>query len=346
MAITAEAIEYILSKYFYDYQRCTVSIGKSGYNNTTRFINLDNETYILRIYETHQDEEKVKLEHDCLIQLNQLADLPFNIPHPFSTIDGKTFIRLMDREGKIACIYEFIEGDNPVLANTSIIKSFGERTAQLLRALEKLKLQHPMVYRPYYEIEHTHPNCPMEKVIEWCNNPPVEFTDLKHQLMLISEQLIQFQESVPSLKLLPHQLIHGDLNESNMLTLSNDSIDAILDFEFITSDLRVMEVAVCFSDLIVKETDEQALSEKLRAYMIGFSGIVQLSDSEIQSLPILIRLRRLDVFVHFLGRHLDGIDEPEVLREQIIKASSQPAFMSGNGEKLIKFVKGLSCRQS
>ena len=48
---------------------------------------------------------------------------------------------------------------------------------------------------------------------------------------------------------LPMQLIHGDLHYDNVLC-DEDSLRAILDFEFCAMDYRAMELAICLSKYV------------------------------------------------------------------------------------------------
>lgn len=335
MSVNIETIDYVIAQFFPEKRPWSVYKGKSGYNNTTRYIEMGEQKYILRIYETHKDESKVKLEHEVLLKLKQNPELPFQIPVPLFKKDGETMLRLNDQTNRIACIYRYIEGYNPVFDNQNHLYSFGKSVGYLLDVLKKVEVQQPFVYRPYYEIEHSHPTCPIEKVIEWCLHPTEEFKDLESQLAWIAEQILNFQHNVPYLKTLPHQIIHGDLNESNVLAGPDESIHAILDFEFITHDLRVMETAVCISEIAWKEPDEVIKWEKVRTFISGFSSVITLSNEEIQVLPILIQLRRLDVFIHFLGRYLDGIDNRKILKDRIIKTAANPNWLQDRGGKLI-----------
>ena len=52
-------IDNIVKQYFKS-ENYYVKKGSSGMNNTTRFLVVDNEEFILRIYESHNDNEKSK----------------------------------------------------------------------------------------------------------------------------------------------------------------------------------------------------------------------------------------------------------------------------------------------
>ncbi len=333
MSKLIDAINVVVPQFLGKDITWTVYKGKSGYNNTTRYIECDEQKYIFRIYESHQDLKKVKLEHEVLLKLQKIRDLPFQVPIPLMTKHGDTMIQLNDSSKKIACMYHFIEGENPELDHPELICSFGQTTGSLLLALNELKLNNNIIYRPYYEIEHTYPDLHINKIAEWCSHPPIEFNEYKDELLWIKEQLVEFQQYVPTLKKLPHQLIHGDLNASNILK-STDAISAILDFEFVTNDLRVMEAAVCISELIVGEQNQTLLFVKIEAFVKGFTSLILLEEAEIEALPILVQLRRLDVFVHFLGRYLENIDDMSVLEEQIVKAAANPKWLKEGGENL------------
>ncbi|GAA3327875.1 hypothetical protein GCM10020331_069580 [Ectobacillus funiculus] len=203
--------------------------GGTGANNTTRFVEVQDERYVLRIYETHQDEDKVRYEHSVLLALKELP-LLFGIPEPIMTPEGDTVVRTKD--GKIAGLFRFLDGVNPTLDDPAQLRSFGWTTGQLTRFfLAKAGVNQAPVYRPYYEIENTHPRCSLQEIIRFfCMNPPAEFAAQAAELRYISKQLTVFQESIPMLKQLPHQLVHGDLNGSNILVNEEGEVSAVLDF--------------------------------------------------------------------------------------------------------------------
>ena len=163
--------------------------------------------------------------------------------------------------------------------------------------------------------------------------------------MAVEAGMEQVHRKLPLLQKLPHQLIHGDLNASNVLADQNNRITALLDFEFVAWDLRVMELAVCLSEAVENsdkgpsedpsEDSSEAPSEDskgLRALVSGFLEQVPLSPEELAVLPDLLLLRRLDVFIHFLNRWRNGVDSPQNVRRFLSEVLSQTVWLSKNSE--------------
>lgn len=326
-------IDEILSHYFPTGSWITW-VGQSGANNTTRFVRVDDEQFVLRIYETHQDENKVKYEHTILLALIEMP-LPFSIPRPVPSRDGNTIVRTKD--GKLAGLFRFLDGENPSLEECTEIHSYGRSAGHLSYSLAQVQIKQLPAYRPYYEIESAHPNCSLPDVLNFCTNPPNEFSEQALDLRVISKQLVSFMEQVPMLTQLPHQLVHGDLNASNILVNQDGSVSAVLDFEFVTHDLRVMELAVCLSDIIHPSHDETITWGKIEAFLSGYGESLKLTEAEIKAVPVLIQLRSLDVFIHFLGRYWDQVNSIDIVKEYSQKAALRCGWILANQDRLIAF---------
>lgn len=340
-----------------------------GVNNTTSFIEVDGERYVLRIYETHRDMDKVECEHAVLRQLAQ-AKLSFSTPVPIATATpqlsptsedlipasadptsvaedqqwspGKRTIS-RTAEGKLAALFRYVEGETPSLSESVQLRKFGEVVGELSNALSHIEVDHAPAYRPYYELDQAHPSCSLEAVSECCTDPPLELSSSPYAeaLRVIGRRVDALTHNLADLKDLPHQWIHGDLNASNVLADQMGSITAVLDFEFVTVDLRAMELAVCLSDLIRPDSDTNEMWHSLEALIAGYSRNIMLTEREITVMPTLLLLRRLDVFVHFLGRYWDGIDDIQILQRQIVKAAAMANWLEHNGERLCKLIRAL-----
>ncbi len=305
---------------------------KGGMNNTTRFVEAESGKYVLRIYQTHCDVDKVKYEHAILLKLQQ-SGLPFGIPEPICGVDKET--AKLTEDGKPVAMFRYMEGMTPAFEAIAELKSFGVAAGRLSTALRNITTELKPVYRPYYEIENTHPKCPVDAVVGFCEKPGKEFDILKGELCLVAKQLTMFREKYQVIKSLPHQLIHGDLNASNVLADEEGSITAILDFEFVTEDLRVMELCVCLSEIINMKQSDERLWSNIAAFLEGYREVVKLAPEEIEVIPLLIMLRRLDVFIHFLGRFWDGIDASQILKDQIRNLAVQVDWLDRNKERLM-----------
>jgi homoserine kinase type II len=307
-------------------------VGQSGANNTTRFVSVGDDQYVLRIYETHQDEVKVEYEHGILVALAELP-LTFSIPLPVRSREGRTIVRT--RDGKLAGLFRYLDGANPTLDEPPEIHSFGRSVGQLSASLAQVQINQRPAYRPYYEIENTHPRCSLQDVLNFCQFPPREFSEQTADLLVIFNQLTSFLEQVASLRQLPHQLVHGDLNASNVLVNEEGIVSAVLDFEFVTKDLRVMEMAVCLSDFIQPSEEAALIWAKIDAFLSGYGQTIKLSEAEIEAIPVLIQLRSVDVFIHFLGRYLDQVSTIDIVQKYIEKSAERCNWITDNKNQLI-----------
>lgn len=164
-------IEYILKQYFNDINY-SVKDGNSGMNNTTKFLVINEEEYVLRIYESHNDKKKVGFEHKILEELNR-RNLSFVIPNPKVNFKGDTVALSID--GKLASLSKAIKGNNPYLKDKKQFYSLGKAVGEITRELSQVKIEIQSSYQPCYELEKSYPTCPLKDVIDFCDNPPEDF---------------------------------------------------------------------------------------------------------------------------------------------------------------------------
>jgi len=293
--------------------------GKGGMNNTTMFIDHASRRYVLRRYETHREPDKVRYEHEVLSVLPEVLT-GLEIPQPVKDAEGKTICMSSSEvpageqgSGRLAALFHYVDGSNPVLATEDQIYRFGQAAGKLSAALAQVQIDLHPVYPPYYRLGQSYPLCSPGRMEAFCANPPEDFAEIADTLNRIGEGLGEQLVRITRLASLPHQLIHGDLNASNMLQSEDGEITAILDFEFVTRDLRAMEPAVCLSDMLssMEWTEQDEL--RCTAFLKGYASVITLTEAESVRLPLLILLRRMDVFMHFLSRYFEGIDQVDVV---------------------------------
>lgn len=319
----------ILKHYAAEYNG-EIKQGASGWNNTTYFIESRTRRSVLRIYETHQDREKIQFEHAVLEALGQRT-LSFGIPLPVKTLAGETIVQTADGSGRYACMFEYMDGMRPEGDSETAAYSFGNAAGELVCVLAGVEPGVQPSYRPYYELAQSYPACTPEMVQQFCKQPPAVFHDLRNALIYIADALTDITRQLDGLEQLPQQLVHGDLNYSNLLVNSDDpaQVVALLDFEFCTQDVRAMEPAVIISGLMGRGSERDQTAVKL--FCQGFSSRIRLAREEVEAIPALMRLRHIDVFLHFMSRFFNGTDGPEVLRRQVQSIYADLRQLEKNG---------------
>lgn len=288
--------------------------GKGGWNNTTYFVQEGPKQAVVRIYNTHQDIKKIKFEHHVLKLLGQQT-YRFQVPQPLTTLNGETVVQVPDSSGRYACLFEYIEGASMGERDALLPSVLGEATGELSQALSQIKLEQVPIYPPYYELKQAYPLCTDETLLSLCYDPPAPLRDVRCSLAELYEAFQMIIVKLDNLRNLPHQLVHGDLNHSNLLT-EQGRVKAWLDFEFCTNDVRVMEIAVLLGDLLGDGEGTDSEQHNIEQFCIGFRQFVRLEEEEIKVIPLLMLLRKVDVFLHFTSRYLEQIDSSSVLSQQ------------------------------
>ncbi|MBC8079414.1 MAG: phosphotransferase [Gorillibacterium sp.] len=311
-----------------------VEVRDSGMNNTTRFlVGVNGDLRILRIYENHRDPDKLRFEHEILIQLQE-TKLAYVTPLPYPSLTGETFVTCLD--GKLAAIFTYIPGERPV--HTTCIElayRMGQATAELVLSLAQLKPLAATIYPPYYELGEAYPSAYADISHRVGINPDLK--SISGDMLFLLAELNAFCQHMDSVRELPKQIIHGDFSCSNVL-MEAGQVVGILDFEFATWDARAMELAVCLGEYI---SSEQDVDLNVQAVLTGYGDKHKLTPAEALLLPELTKLRRLDVFLHFWNRYEAGLDPVEILRDQTIRSANACRYMNKNLETLMNAIQRL-----
>ncbi|AZN41934.1 phosphotransferase [Paenibacillus albus] len=282
---------------------------ESGMNNTTRMVYSGNDKYVLRIYNNHQDQPTVALEHHFLDEL-QHSQLPFEVPKPVQNRHGATIT--VGPDGKLAAMFRYIGGNRPASDLPAHLLGLGNATGELSRAFARLERSVPREltsqYKSYYQLSETYVDITAARLLELCGSTE-KLAGQVDKIGYIIEQLSQLMALRNQFEELPHQWIHGDIGYTNALA-EGERIVGILDFEFCMIDVRAMELAVVLAELPSEQTDE--CLDRIALFAKGFGMATRLTEAELQLLPSLIKLRMLDIFYHFAGRLLAGLDEDDI----------------------------------
>ena len=286
-----------------------VEARESGMNNTTRYAVLeDGSLRVVRIYENHTDEAKLRTEHELLLKLSR-ERLPFAVPCPVAADNGATWVTTPS--GKPAALFHYLEGERPGQQDRSLAGEYGRTVGRLVQTLAKVELAEPPAYPAYDELlDITEED--LRTVADSFRRSPALAAAAEDAAELL-DQVTALKKSAGELHRLPRQLIHGDVSFANLLT-QDGRVSAVLDFEFATRDIRAMELAVCLAEQL--SVPGGLDGELIREMIAGYEAILPLEAEERRLLPHLVKLRKLDVFLHFWHRREAGLDPDEVLLDQ------------------------------
>ncbi|MFD1176645.1 phosphotransferase [Paenibacillus puldeungensis] len=293
----------------------------SGMNNTTRYVILeDGQVQVLRIYENHRSTMKLATEHELLLLLAR-QKLPFQTPCPLQTRQGETWTTAPD--GKLAAVFAYLPGVKPAEDRHDLSYAYGRAVGQLTLAMEGLQLEAAPSYPPYDELLGPDTEEAAVSARRLYKTDPA-LSAIAEETEFLLDVLDSLTNHAESIRRLERQWIHGDFSHSNVL-VEDGEIRAVLDFEFVTLDLRAMELAVCLAEQL---SAPGGLSRKVVKDMLaGYHSVRRLEAEELELLPELLQLRKLDVFLHFLNRYQTGLDPASVLKDQTIKSAAVCRFI-------------------
>ncbi|WP_274650704.1 phosphotransferase [Paenibacillus humicola] len=296
---------------------------ESGMNNTTRMVYADGRKYVLRVYDNHCDPAIVTVEHAVLLGLSR-SRLRFQVPRPVSNRGGGTITAAKD--GKLAALYGYIQGTRPSADDRDHIRGLGAAAGELSVALKTASIAAAPLYTPYYDFAETHGWAEGE-VLHRLAERESGTGGCRRELELLLAERVRLAALKERFAALPRQWIHGDLNFTNAVA-REDQIAGLLDFEFCAVDARAMEPAVVLAEF--PDADLEAALDKFALFCEGFGRHVRLSGDEIRLLPELIKLRMMDVVLHFAGRFREGLDPGSVWEGQIRRAAFVTEWLDGH----------------
>ncbi|MFD2117806.1 phosphotransferase [Paenibacillus yanchengensis] len=306
--LTSILLQYGLSGHY------TIAEMESGMNNTTKRIIVDNEHYMLRIYDNHQESSIVEVEHQMLQALHQRS-LTIQVPQVVISKCGNTYIST--EQGKLVAMYRFINGNRPRAGYYPHIVSLGKAAALLTVEMASVTLPCSAQYDPYYLLPESYVALLQTDLTSYLIEEHKLLAEQVSDINYIMDELSVITTECKRLEDLPKQWIHGDIVCQNTVALE-DEIIAILDFEFVAQDVRAMEPAVIAVDLMHRENwlndcPTQAVAVMMKEYL----QVIPLTQEELNEIPLLMKLRIFDVFLHVVTRYQQQLSPLSLLLEII-----------------------------
>jgi ethanolamine-phosphate phospho-lyase len=249
--------------------------GDINYSNKKyRITDNSGRKYVLKIF---PDKKEWILAEEESIVLDKIGQkLSFKVPQNIKLPDGQMFF---EYEGDKAKLLDFIDGDfiADVPHSEKLLVSLGEKIAELDVSLQNIESPIFASRILFWDIQHTH-----------LSLPKIAFIKEPERRKLIQYYIDRFTTFVlPIQHLLRHSIIHGDLNDYNIL-VEGESISGFLDFGDATYSPMINDLAIALTYMML---NKQNPFEVILPIISGYQKHISLTQDEVDLLPDLITSR-------------------------------------------------------
>jgi homoserine kinase type II len=272
-----------------------------GSSNTTYFVATPNNRFVLKLYAGTTETTQIDYEYSLLTFL-QHADLPFSVPVPISAACGETLISVeLEGQSLMVALLPCLVGQPPDRRNLDQIQSAGFSLAKLHHQLVKFDPLGQLAKLPFWgELAQIHPQVRDPLVVPKMLNLGLEEQTRFGQLL---QEVI---EAAPHLyKTLPIQTIHADYIAPNIL-VNSDRVVGILDFEFATRDLRLLDYLSSLDQFASFPWKEDRFDDIVRAFSKGYRACSSLTTAEMEVAILVWKLQRASSLVYWTGWLVEG----------------------------------------
>ena len=265
--LNKENIEEILSNYSIGNLKEFRGI-EEGIENTNYFLLVDNNKYILTIYEKRVKEKDLPFFSQLMSNLNKSG---FKCPVPIESNNKKTIINY---KNKNLMIVSFLEGKAKNILSPENCKSVGQEVAKMHEITKNfnIKRENNLSVNSWRNI--------FDQIKDKC---VYIHKDLP---LLIESNLKDVEKNWP--KNLPTGIIHADLFSDNIF-FDNNNLSGIIDFYFSCNDFYALEIAICFNALCF-DGPKNNLSfnvTKAISFMSGYNKFRKLNNDEKKCIKVL-----------------------------------------------------------
>jgi len=260
-----------------------------GFVNETVFIRTSEGRFVMRRNQRGASEESLRYRHALI---SWLHERDFSCPWFIPTRDGDT---LLSMDGRIYEIMPFIDGKDYDSTRPQQLFGVGEILAQYHLAIQGFEPP-SREQSPRYSTQNV--MAVSERLLE-----RDMMGDLHEELVWYDLRSAQLRSLLPSstYQKLPHVVVHGDVHRDNFLFDHNDEAVALLDYDQVTWDARITDLA----DAIIGFSSECSTPKPMMSWGVykgpfsedcatqliaAYDAVAPLTISEISALPRLIEL--------------------------------------------------------
>ncbi|WP_338015943.1 phosphotransferase [Paenibacillus mesophilus] len=182
-----------------------------------------------------------------------------------------------------------------------------------------------------------HPLVSKSTVESFIKSPP--FTCDRTEMDFVLNSVNELETLLTPYSNLPMQIIHHDLLLTNFLIDEEGKISGILDFDFASWDLRIIELANCLQQYIGPKDDLFNI-KLIENFLSGMSTTkARFTIDEIHAIPALTKLLYTVRLVLRLGKYLSGFDIIDLLQVTIQQYLFKTRWVENHKQELIYLCK-------
>ena len=301
-----------------------------GSSQATYFVYTPDNRFVLKLYAATTETVQIQYEHSLLTFL-QSTDFSLAIPVPILTTSGETFITVeADGRSLNATLFPRIVGQTMDRQNLDQIQSAGSALAKLHHQLAKFDPQGKFARLPFWgALDRIHPQVSDPLTIVQIFNLGLE--EQKRFSELLSEAI----EAAPHLyATLPIQTIHADYITPNIL-VQNDRVIGILDFEFATRDLRLLDYLSSLDQFASFPWKNARFEEIVRAFSTGYLTYSSLTLAEIKAVIAVWKLQRSSSLIYWTGWLLEGKGNRQQIVDAVMETLRFETWLESNQRRLL-----------
>jgi ethanolamine-phosphate phospho-lyase len=234
----------------------------------------DHKKYILKIF---PDKDELILAKEESRVLNRIGNgLGIKIPQTIPTPNDELFFQHQKGEAKLL---DYIDGDfiAEVPHTPQLLFSLGEKIAELTIALQKIESPIFASRKLFWDLQNTPMSYHKVKLIaEPARRKLIDYYFDRYQHFVLPQQ-----------HMLRHSIIHGDLNDYNIL-VKDGKVEGFLDFGDSTYTPTVNDLAIAMTYMMLGKKNP---FDEIVPLLKGYNSINSLTQQEVELLPDLITTR-------------------------------------------------------
>ncbi len=249
-----------------------------GYVSVNFKVSTDQKKFILKCYNNPDDLELIQGEVHCISAV--LDKLELDLPKPVNDLK-------IQEDGSFGRLSSFVEGTflSKVSHTPELLEDLGRKMAALNLALALLKNAAIKARKSEWDLQHV-----------LLNEPKLEFIEDRFDRNIVAYFMDRHRATIlPIQDSLRAQIIHGDLNETNILVNGN-SVSGLIDFGDICFSPLINEVAISLAYIIMLNPKNGL--ECASSVLKGYHSKNALQRQEIELIHQLIASRLCTSVLH------------------------------------------------